>query len=114
MQGRGPPRPNGGSMRATKARFAGRRAKGATLVLVLMFSTTIASFCLFSLASSQGAYKTAKTALRTTRAFYLAEGGADFALSQLATDPYWAAATTADVPTVQADGSFQTDCLRLG
>jgi hypothetical protein len=94
-------------------RFA-RREKGTSLVLVLMFATTIASFCLFSLASAQGVYKTAKTGLETTRAFYLAEGGADYALSQLSLDPYWAATATTDLPTVQADGSFESGWLQLG
>jgi hypothetical protein len=98
-------------MSATRFRGA---EKGASLVLVLMFATTIASFCLFSLASSQAVYKTAKTGLETTKAFYLAEGGIDYALSQLSQDPYWAAASATDLPVEVADGSFESDWLELG
>jgi len=101
-------------MSATELRRGARRERGTSLVLVMMFASTIASYCLFSIASSQAVYKTAKNGLETTRAFYLAEGGADYALSQLAQDPYWAAATTTDFPTVNADGSFQSNWLKLG
>jgi len=91
-----------------------RGEKGGSLVLVLMFASTIASYCLFSLASSQGVYKTAKRGLESTRAFYLAEGGVDYALSQLAQDRYWAASATSELPVVKADGSFESNWLQLG
>ncbi len=101
-------------MSATDARRFARREAGTSLVLVLMFATAISSFCLFSLASSQAVYKTAKVGLERTRAFYVAEGGADYALSQLNQDPYWAASATTEMPTVLADGSFQSDWIPLG
>ena len=94
-------------MSAIRLRAGARRGKGSSLILVLMFATTIASFCLFSLASSQAVYKTAKAGLETTRAFYLAEGGIDYALSQLSQDRYWAATSSTDLPVAAADGSFE-------
>ncbi len=101
-------------MSATMSRRSTRRERGTSLVLVMMFATTVASFCLFSLASSQAVYKTAKTGLETTRAFYVAEGGCDYALSQLNVDPYWASSSTTELPTVLSDGSFLSGWIPLG
>jgi hypothetical protein len=101
-------------MSATDGRRPRRRERGTSLVLVLMFASTIASFCLFSLASSQSVYKTAKRGLETTRAFYVAEGGIDYVLGQLAQDRYYAASTPSDLPHQMPDGSFESNWLKFG
>ncbi len=91
-----------------------RDDRGSTLALMLLLATAISAFCVFALTSSAAVYKTAKLGLETSKAFYVAEGGMDYALSQLTVDNYWAAHSPSDMPAVEADGSFESDWLPLG
>jgi hypothetical protein len=91
-----------------------RRQRGATLVVVVMLVTSIAALSLLTITSATSSYKSAKTRVESTKAFYVAEGGMDWFMGQLAADAWWPARTPADFPVVNADGSFETDWLDLG
>ncbi len=97
-------------MSATKS----RRERGATLVVVVMLMASVAGLSLLTLTSATSSYKSAKTRLESTKAFYVAEGGMDWFLGQLSADAWWPARTQSDFPHVNADGSFETNWIELG
>jgi hypothetical protein len=94
--------------------FATSRSRGSTMVMVLGFAATVSSLALLTISSSTSNYNAARARLESTKAFYVAEGGMDYCLGQLAADRYFPARSTASFPTVDADGSFLTDWRPLG
>ena len=97
-------------MSATNA----RRQRGATLVVVVMLVASIAALSLLTITSATSSYKSAKTRVESTKSFYVAEGGLDWFLGQLAADAWWPARTPGDFPHQNADGSFETNWVELG
>ena len=91
-----------------------RRERGATLVVVVMLVASIAALSLLTITSATSSYQSARTRVESTKAFYVAEGGLDWFLGQLAADAWWPARTQSDFPHVNADGSFETNWLKLG
>ena len=91
-----------------------RAQRGATLVVVAMLLASISALSLFTLTAATSSYKSARTRLESTKAFYVAEGGMDWFLGQLSVDPWWPARSQPDFPHVNADGSFETNWLKLG
>ena len=100
-------------MSATRFRTA-RAKRGSSLVVSLMLVVTIAGLALLLVSSSAASHTSARTQLRMTKAFYTAEGGIDYALSQMSLDPFWPARSGARFPTVEADGTFTSRWIPLG
>jgi hypothetical protein len=91
-----------------------RRQRGATLVVVVLLVSSIAALSLLTITSATSSYRSARTRVESTKAFYVAEGGMDWFLGQLAADAWWPARSQADFPDVAADGTFETNWLELG
>jgi hypothetical protein len=84
------------------------------LVVMLTFSAMVAGLCVLTLSSSKSTYDASRSRLDSTKAFYVSEGGMDYVLGQLLTDPYWPARSTTFFPTVDADGSFESAFTPMG
>jgi hypothetical protein len=90
-----------------------RRELGSSLVVVTMLVTAVASFALLTVQSATSHYRSAKSRLEGTKAFYVAEGGMDWCLGQLAKDRWFPARQTSVFPVV-TEGSFTTGWMQLG
>jgi hypothetical protein len=84
------------------------------LIVVLMFSSIVSMLCALMLTSSISTNSTARARLESTKAYYVAEGGMDYVLGQLTSDPYWPARSATFFPTVDADGAFESAFTALG
>ena len=82
------------------------KRRGSALIAVMMFAASVSALCLFTLPSSTSTYATARSRLESTKAFYIAEGGVDFLMGNLQSNPWWPARDTPTFPTMNGDGSF--------
>ena len=92
-------------MSATSPR---RTERGSMLVTSSILLVAMAGFSLLLVASSQAAHKEVAARLDSTKAFYVAEGGLDFAISQISVDDSWPVTSTTRFPTVNVWRSSRT------
>ena len=57
--------------------------RGSATLAALMLAITVAALCMLMITSSRVSNERAQTRMETQKAFYIAEGGLDFALSQI-------------------------------
>jgi len=91
-----------------------RASRGVALAMVIMFAAIVSALSVLTLTSSMTTYDASRSRLESTKAFYVAEGGMDYVLGQLLSDPYWPARSTTFFPTVDADGSFESNFTAFG
>ena len=100
-------------MFATKL-LRNRKKRGMSLVVVSAFVVTAASFAVLAIGTTESNYQSTRSRVESQRAFYVAEGGVDFCLAQFPIDPFWAARSTTEFPTVTTDGAFVSKWRTLG
>ena len=84
------------------------------LVTTMILLVTMAGFALLLVASAQSSHKEVSTRLDATKAFYVAEGGLDFAISQIAVEQYWPVRSTTRFPTVNGGTELESNWITLG
>ncbi len=88
--------------------------RGSALVVTVILLVTMAGFSLLLVASSQASHKEVSARLDATKAFYVAEGGLDLAISQLAVEQYWPVQSTSRFPTVNNSTELESNWIELG
>ena len=101
-------------MCATDVRGARRRERGSATVAALILAIVVASLCALMVTSARVSHQKARTRLETDKAFYVAEGGLDFALSQIKEDRAWAVDSTSRFPTLEDDGTLESGWIPMG
>ncbi len=90
------------------------RERGSATLAALMLAITVSALCLLMITSSRVSNERARTRMQGQKAFYVAEGGLDFVLSQVRADQSWPLASTSRFPTLETDGTFVSGWIPLG
>jgi len=102
-------------MSATRSRLQRHgHERGSTMVTTVILMVALASLSLLLVASAQASHKEVSARLDATKAFYVAEGGLDFVVSQIAIEQFWPVESTLRFPTVNNSTELESDWITLG
>ncbi len=101
-------------MSATELHRPSAARRGSAMLATSVLLLVVAGLSLLLVSSAQSSHKEVQSRLQSTKAFYVAEGGIDFVMSQLNSSAMWPIRATGRFPTVTGTTSLESDWITLG